>query len=362
LTGIESYVRHSAKEAKPYFPISKSLTPTRKDVIRMHANENPLGPSPKVVQAIIDTAAIVNRYPDPSYLELRQRIAKYVSLKPENVLVGGGSDEAIDMLIKTFVNPGDEAIISVPTFEVYEKILKLAEGRPVFIPMQKKFYWDIEGIKHAISQRTKLIFICSPNNPTGSAITENDAEELALTGKLLVIDEAYAEFSARTLIPLVQKYENVIILRTFSKFLGLAGLRVGYILACPEIINYLDRVRLPFNVSLLAERAAITALDDIQYAIKARALVRKWKRYLYSELAKIRKIRAFPSEANFILIDVTASRHSSTEIVNALSKLGILVRDCAGAKGLEGEYIRVSIGLKEENERFIKALKTILKA
>jgi len=361
LTEIKSFVRRSAKEAKPYFRVCKPPILMRKDVIRMHANENPLGPSPKTVQAISDTAATVNRYPDPSYAELRQKIANYVSLKPENVVVGGGSDEVIDLLIKTFVNPGDEAIISVPAFEVYEKLLKLAEGRPTFVPMQKNFYWDIKGIKHAISPRTKLIFICSPNNPTGSAITKDDAEELAQTSTLLVIDEAYAEFSARTLIPLVRKYENIIILKTFSKFFGLAGLRVGYALACSEIINYLDNVRLPFNVSLLAERAAITALDDIQHAIKARALIKKGKKYLYSELAKIGKIRAFPSEANFILIDVSASGRGSTEIVEALLEQGVLVRDCAGARGLEGEYIRVSIGLKEENERFIKALKTILR-
>lgn len=326
---------------------------------KLNSNESPLASSQAVLKAITETAPSVNRYPIISQ-ELRQKIASYVSLKPENVLVGNGSDELVDAVVKTFVNPGENAIVSVPTFELYEFYTKLAGGEVQFVRMKRDFSYDVKAILQAISKRTKLVFICSPNNPTGSVVSEEDVLTIAEKEVIVVVDEAYAEFAEKSLVQLLKEQNNLVFLRTFSKAFGLAGLRIGYALADADAMGYLQRVSPPFPVNILALRAAGVAVEDRERLEQVKALVSTGRQYLYSELSEIEGVNAYPSKANFLLVNVAKTGFTSTELVDRLVQRGVIVRDCIRFRGLGQKYIRVTVGTQEENELFIQALKNVL--
>ncbi len=352
------YVRQIVREI-PSYPQRISLK-KEKILAKLNSNETPITPSRQVIARLTNALPGVNRYPgNPA--SLLAKIADYVSLKPVNVLLGSGSDELIDIAVKTFINPGDEAIISIPTFQMYEFFTKLANGRVKLVNMKKKFSWDIQSILSSISNKTKVVFFCSPNNPTGNVIKENDVLKVIEKNVMVILDEAYVEFSGKSLSPLITKYDNVVVFRTFSKIFGLAGLRVGYILGDTELINLMKRVMPPFSVNVLALKAAEAAIEDMQFLRQVEKLIKVGKNYLYSELSKIEEVQGYPSEANFILIDIQKTGINSTKMFEALLRQGVLVRDCSSFRGLGTNYIRVTVGTMSENELFIKVLKNILK-
>jgi histidinol-phosphate aminotransferase len=352
------YIRQIVREIPSYTP--SVLLERARVSAKLNSNENPLPPSRQVIECLTKALPTVNRYPrDP--VSLCAKIASYASLKPDNVLIGNGSDELIDIAIKAFINPSEEVVISIPTFQMYEFFTKIANGKVKLIKMGGDFRWDIQGILKAISNKTKIVFFCSPNNPTGNTVPENDVLKVVERGVVVVLDEAYFEFSGRSLSHLIRKYDNVVVFRTFSKIFGLAGLRIGYILSNPELIDSMKHVTPPFPVNVLALKAAEAAIEDTKYIKKVRALVNAGKNYLYSELNKIREVRAYPSETNFILIDIRKTGINSTKIFEALLRQGVLIRDCSSFRGLERNFIRVTVGAMNENEQFIKALKNILK-
>lgn len=326
---------------------------------KLNSNESPLAPSRAVLEAITEATPIVNRYPIASQ-ELRQKIAGYVSLKPENVLIGNGSDELIDAVVKTFVNPGEKVIVSVPTFEMYEFYTKLAGGQVQFVRMRRDFSYNVKAILKAISRRTKLVFICSPNNPTGSGISEEDVSTIAEKDVIVVVDEAYVEFARKSLVPLLKEQNNLVFLRTFSKAFGLAGLRIGYALATADVMGYMQRVRPPFPVNILALRAAEVAIEDRERLKQVKELVSTGRQYLCSELSEIEGVNVYPSEANFLLVNVAKTGFTSTELVERLVQRGVIVRDCIRFRGLGQKYIRVTVGTREENGLFIQVLKNVL--
>ena len=331
-----------------------------KEVIKLASNENPLGPSPKAVAAIRKAASGVNRYPDSQGLYLKKKLAKALNIKPENIVLGNGSDELIDIIIKTFVEDDENIITADTTFLEYEIIASVNNRKLTKVPL-RYFKYDLESMKRKIDRKTKLIFIANPNNPTGTFVTRYELRDFMAglpDNLLLVIDEAYDAFIDVNDFPNtleIFKNKKMIILKTFSKSYGLAGLRLGYAIANSELAGYMERVRQPFNINLLAQAGALAALDDQEFLRKTRKVILEGKEYLYDNLKKL-DLAYLPSVANFILIDV---EQDGLELFNKMLRFGVIVRDMQ-QYGLKN-FIRVTIGTKQENERFIKVLKKILR-
>jgi histidinol-phosphate aminotransferase len=325
-------------------------------VVKLASNENPLGAPERAVEAIRGAAAEVNLYPEPFADELRHALSEYVSLPEECILVGNGSDDVMEQCAKAFLSTGDSAVITPPTFSYYRILITMYGSRCVEVPLiegESEYSFNEEMLLSAASG-AKLLFLCSPNNPTGNLIRESLLREVLEGGAVVVLDEAYAEFAERSFAPLVKHYENLIVLRTFSKAFGLAGVRVGYCLASEEVISYLARVRQPFSVSLIAQVAARAALEDREFLRRSVVLVKEGREYLIKELKKLSGVKPFASHANFVLF-----RTEGEGIAEELLKRGIIVRGCEPF-GLDARYTRVSVGLPEENRRFIAALREVL--
>jgi len=329
-----------------------------KEVIKLASNENPLGASPLAIAAMRKKLLQVNRYPDSQSFCLKRKLSKCFNLKPSNVVLGNGSDELIDVIIKTFVEEDENIITAGVTFLEYEIIAQVL-GRQVKKAPLKYFKYDLEAIKKLIDKKTKLIFIANPNNPTGTYVTKFEVEDFLKElppDVILVLDEAYDAFIDVDDFPNSLSYleQNVIILRTFSKAYGLAGLRIGFALLNEECATYMERVRQPFNINLLAQAAALAALDDKKFLSKTRKAVLDGKNYLYDVLKKS-GITYVTSAANFILVDCGKD---GVSVFKEMLKYGVIVRDMQ-QYGLKN-FIRVTIGTKKENERFIKVLKKVL--
>lgn len=356
-------VRKNILNITPYIagkPIEETKREMKlKEVFKMTSNENPLGPSPKAVKAIKDNLFKINRYPDSNGFYLKNKLAKSLNLKPGNILLGNGSDEIIDIIIKTFVEDDENIITADVTFLEYEILAKVNNRRVVTVPL-KYFKYDLEAIRRKIDSKTKLIFIANPNNPTGTYITKHEVRDFVKTlpeGAIVVLDEAYETFIDVNDFPESISQignKNVIIMKTFSKVYGLAGLRIGYAIANPELIAFMEKARQPFNVNLLAQVAATAVLEDKAYLKKSRDVILQGKKYLYDELQKL-GLAFVPSVANFILIDVG---RDGVSIFKELLRYGIIVRDMK-QYGLKN-YIRVTIGTKKENEKFIRYLRKVL--
>lgn len=330
-----------------------------KKVIKLASNENPLGPSGLAKDAIKKALSGINRYPDSSGFYLKKRLSRYLNISPAGIILGNGSDEIIDIIIKTFVEEDENIITADVTFLEYEIIAQVNNHRVIKVPL-KYFKYDLEAIEKRIDKKTKVIFIANPNNPTGTYVTRYELEDFMLglpVDVLLVLDEAYDAFIDVDDFPNSLAYtanHNVILMKTFSKAYGLAGLRIGYAIAQPELILYMERVRQPFNVNSLAQAAATAALDDKKFLRKTRQVILEGKEYLYASLQRM-GIAYVATVANFILIDVG---RDGVSVFKDMLKYGVIVRDMK-QYGLKN-FIRVTIGTKQENERFIKVLKKIL--
>lgn len=332
-----------------------------KNAIKMASNENALGASPKALAAIKKNLNKIYRYPDGGCFYLREKIAGHLKLKPDQIVFGNGSDEILVMAVRAFVGPSDEVIIADPTFLIYEIATSVEEGRVIKVPM-KDFHYDLDAMRSRLSARTKLIFIANPDNPVGTYVNERKLIHfLRLIPKdvVVVLDEAYYEFACvkkdyPNSLALLAQYPNLIISRTFSKAYGLAGLRVGYGVASANMINSLNKVREPFNVNLLAQVAAIAALEDKNHLKKSVQVVEVGRKYLENEFKKM-GITFVPTATNFILADLKVD---ASPIYDKLLRKGIIIRPMS-AWGLK-TFIRVTIGKAEENKKFITLLKNIL--
>jgi len=328
--------------------------------IKLASNENPLGPSPLAVQAIQKSLRSLHRYPDGRGFYLKEKLADIFGLPENKIIIGNGSNELIELVIRTFLNTNEEVIQAIPTFLVYEKMVTGAGAKIISIPLSD-FKVDLEAIKAAISQKTKIIFINNPNNPTGSALSMDEVSaflESIPSDVIVVMDEAYMDFvtdeNVAKGLDLLKTYPSIIVLRTFSKLYGLAGLRIGYGFSSEKIIDYMNRVRQPFNVNSLAQVGAAAALDDVEFVSKTLATVRDGLSYLHGELDKI-GLDYLPTQTNFFLIKVPMGGKRLYEL---MLKQGVIIRamDSYGLK----EYVRINVGLPEENERFIETLKKVL--
>lgn len=328
-------------------------------VIKLASNENALGPSPKAIAALRKVTEQLHRYPDANCTELRARLAKKLRVAPESVIVGNGSDELIVLALRAFVDPGDAVVVAQPTFLIYELQAK-ACGASVTVVPQRGYRYDLKAMRAAITPHTKLVFIANPDNPTGTYVTKRELRRFLQDlphETIAFLDEAYYEFVEAADYPQTIGYVKdraVIVTRSFSKAYGLAGLRVGYGIASPQIIAAMNAVREPFNVNSLAQAAAAAALEDTVFLARTRTLVREGRRFLTRQLDAL-KLRYVPSVTNFILIELGPG---APEIAKALLGRGIIVREMSAWK-LSG-CLRVTIGTMTENRKFIQALKSAL--
>jgi histidinol-phosphate aminotransferase len=329
-----------------------------KNSIKLASNENPLGPSPKAVKAITDALKNLNRYPDGGCFYLKERLAKKIGVKPDNLIIGNGSNEIIELVIRTFLRPGEDVVMGSPSFAVYPLAVPAAGGKAIQVSL-KNLTHDLDAMADAVTERTKIIFIANPNNPTGTIVTKKQLDkfcERLPSDVVLVLDEAYYEFVTDSEFPssldYLKKGANVVILRTFSKIYGLAGLRIGYGIASEALNRYMNKVRQPFNVNSLAQIAAMAALDDEEHLKKSQKNNIDGLDFLFNEV-KAMGFECVPTQANFFLMKVGKGK----EIYDALLRQGVIVRPM-GSYGLD-EYIRVTVGLPEENKRFVETLKKI---
>lgn len=362
--GMEALVRKNILDTTPYIagkPIEETKRELKlKTVIKLASNENPLGPSRRATSAIKKALDTLNRYPDSQGFYVKRKLARFLNVKPTNILLGNGSDEIIDIIIKTFVEEDENIVTADITFVEYEIISRVIGRKIISVPL-KYFKYDVQAIKKRIDEKTKLVFIANPNNPTGTYISKLEVAELLRNlppRAILVLDEAYDTFIDVPDFPnslsYVREEKNVIILKTFSKAYGLAGLRIGYAVAGADFIAYMERARQPFNVNSLAQIAAIAALDDRKFLAQTRKVILEGKKYLYACLREL-GIAYVPTVANFILIDVG---RDGLQVFKELLRYGVIVRDMK-QYGLKN-FIRVTIGTRNENARFIKVLKKIL--
>jgi histidinol-phosphate aminotransferase len=336
------------------YPLARRYGTELGGAINLASNESPFGPSPKAIEAIKSEASRVGLYPDPQGKELKRAVAGYIGVDPECVALGNGSDELVDLVCKAFMDPGEKVLIPLPTFSIYELACRINCGLPEFFELPD-LEWRAADLIGAMGD-VRLAFIGRPNNPTGNGIDIEGLRELLDVGKLVVVDEAYVEFARYSVAKEVKKRQNLLVLRTFSKAFGLAGLRVGYAIGNPELIEALEQVRAPFSVNSLAQAAAIAALSDRRYLRKVVAMIRKGRNYLRRELSRL-GMRVLPSDANFLMVDVKSLGTDAPSLCEFLAKKGILIRDLSNFRGAGPSWVRITVGKPEQNERLVAALR-----
>lgn len=373
MLAIENLMRPEILRMTPYIPIkpfpmlSAELGIPVEQIVKLDANENPYGPSPRAYEAIAKLGNTeVPIYPDPGSTLLREKLAEKLGVDAGMVVTGAGADELIEVLFKLFFSPGDVLINSTPTFGMYTFLAQIYGVQEVIIERDKNFQMDIDAIEAAVIQHNaKMVTLCAPNNPDGLYLAPNVLERLLKLNTIVLLDEAYVaftepnlegEFGTKNSAKLVYQHPNLVILRTFSKWAGLAGLRVGYGVVALEVANYMMAIKQPYNINVAAEAAALASLDDLPYLTEKVQKMLAERDRLYNELAQSDTLKAFPgSKANFVLVEVL--NQPASELKAKLAQRGILVRYFA-KKGLENHF-RISIGTAEQTDQLIAALKEL---
>ncbi len=349
---------------KPYAP-GKPIEELEREYgisgsIKLASNENPIGPSPKALEAIRGALKNLHRYPDGTNYYLTKRLAEKLKVPDNRIVLGNGSNEIIELLVRTFLREGDEAIIPEPSFLMYEIMVQAGGGRPVKVALKERVL-DLESMAESVSSRTRMIFVNNPNNPTGTIVARDDFEEFLQRVPpevIIVVDEAYIEFVRDRTCPSgldhIDGDRTVVALRTFSKAYGLAGLRIGYGVMKQSLADLMHRVRQPFNTNLLAQVGALAALDDDAFLTKTISTVHEGLNFLYREVEKL-GLRSFPTQTNFFLIDLERDAKS---VFEKMLRMGVIVRPMT-AYGYPN-YIRINPGLPEENRRLVEALRKAL--
>ena len=362
---MENLYRKELALFKPYVP-GKPIEEVKKEygidrIIKLASNENPLGPSPKAVEAILNAAETINIYPDPSAAALREALAERYGISADNIVIGNGGEHILQVISQTFVNSGDEAIMAEPTFDLYSSSVTLMGGVPVKLPL-KDYKCDLEGFLGKINGSTKLIYICSPNNPTGNIVTRTELEyflDRAPKDVVIVLDEAYYDYARVNpeypdSIEILKKRPNTIILRTFSKVAGIAGVRVGFAITSIEIAEQMGKTRGTFYVNKLAQAAALGALDDGEHIEKTVKLNYESMKMMEGYFEK-KGLEYIKSNSNFIFVNV---RKSSRIVFQKLMEKGVIIRP--GYNWNWEDWIRVSTGTLEQTGIFLESLDSLL--
>ena len=326
-------------------------------VIRLNGNENPYGPSPRVVEAL-GNFQNYNHYPDPDQTKLRDALSDYLDVPADHIVAGNGSDEIIDLLLRMFVGQGDNIVIPTPTFGMYAFSTEICGGEAVSVERDEDFNIDVEAVNLAITPKTKGMFFPSPNNPTGNVTSEAQIRALLETGLLVVVDETYYEFCGQTVLPLLEEYSNLVVLRTFSKWAGLAGLRIGLGVMQPDLAATMMSMKPPYNVNLAAEIALLASLEDTPTLFSRVKNIVAERDRMMGLLQQVKGIKTWPSQANFILCQLPEGR--GKEIYDGLCNRGIFLR-YFGNDRLK-DHIRASVGLPHETDAVVAALGELVNA
>jgi histidinol-phosphate aminotransferase len=328
-------------------------------VIKLDMNESPHGPSPKA-RAALDAFVDTNRYPDFEQFALREALGEYVGRPSSQIICGAGLDDVLNTFMHATIEPGDEVIISEPTFGVYRALISLYDGVTVDAPLTRHFELDADRVLSSVTERTKFIIICTPNNPTGNQLDPGVVEEIVAEAPCFVaIDEAYAEFAGSTHLVLMDGYPNVAIFRTMSKFAGLAGMRVGYGIFPAELMPFLAPATPAFhNVSMASRVAAIASLDDLDYLSGVVASINAERDRLGDQLESLPGVTPFPSSTNFLLVRLPLD--DAGPVVAELARRGVFVRYFPNPSLGLRDCLRVTVGLPEENQVFVEELGDIL--
>ncbi|MFT4906469.1 MAG: histidinol-phosphate aminotransferase [Oleispira sp.] len=358
---------------KPIDELAREFGLNANDIVKLASNENPIGPSTKAIAAMEKEARELPRYPDGNGFDLKQALCQKLTtdtvvIKPENITLGNGSSDILDFIVKCFVTKGDEVVFSQHAFAIYGLVTKIQGGECIVVPA-KNYGHDLDAMAAAITNKTRLVFVTNPNNPTGTWLTQTDIANFMAqvpSNVVVVLDEAYFEYVSEADycngLTLLAAHPNLVITRTFSKAYGLAALRVGYGISAPEIADLMNRVRPPFNVNSFALAAAIATLNDVDYVAESKAVNDSGMVYL-TQSFDVLALPYIPSVGNFISFEIPVADGSAinASIVNEkLLEAGVIVRPIANYE--MPNHLRVSIGTQTENEIFVAALTKILTA
>ncbi len=323
-------------------------------IAKLDGNENPYGPSPKALAALAD-ARSYHIYPDPEQRKVRRALAAFVGVNEELLVAGSGSDELIDLILRATLSAGDGVINCAPTFGMYSFSTSVCGGRVMEVPRREDFSLDLPGIEKAVERGAKVVFVASPNNPTGNVVSSREVEALLDLGLLVVVDEAYVEFSGESLVSWVPERERLVVIRTFSKWAGLAGLRAGYGVLPPALASLLLRIKPPYNLNVAAQVAVLASLEEADLLRERVASLVKERERMHGELGRVPFLRPYPSEANFLLCRVEGPE--ARWVRDRLAERGIFIRyfDTPLLRGC----LRISVGLPEHTAALLRALKEL---
>lgn len=333
-----------------------------KKIVKLNLNENFAVSSEPVKKLLLEACKSVDvrAYPPPRGSLAVKAISEFLNLSTSEVAVANGADEIMDLLMKVFIRKGSKILVAEPTFPMYTFFAELYGGKKVGVMLKKDFSLDVDAILKKADKETRLLFVCSPNNPTGNQFRESDIKRLLDEFKgIVVVDEAYVDFASRSVISWVRDYDNLAVLRSFSKAFGLAGLRLGYLVSSKHVVKYVQRVVGPFNVNSVTQQTIVLALQNWNYFKEQLDLVVNQRKWLMNNLKQIDGVKPYPSDANFILFKVTKDRLSSAALAERLEKRNVLVKDRGHLPLLEN-CIRVTVGTKTMNQSFVSALKESL--
>ena len=314
----------------------------KQEVIQLASNENPYPPPESVLNAIKSNLFKINRYPYPYYTELKTRISEYVGVDSMQIAVSNGASDLLRLVTDAIIEPFDKVYIPMPSYSMYLLFSILREAN-IKTEVFEGYYID------GCYERGKLAFLCNPNNPTGNCVKTKAVREYLENFDYVVVDEAYIEFSGKSTVKLLKDYENLIVVRSFSKFFGLAGMRIGYIIASESIAKVIEKIRNPFAISQLACISAIEALKNLEYYQRIARMIVEERERMKNALKK--RYFVYDSDANFLLV-----KHEREDLVRELAEKGVLVRDVSGLDGLDGYHFRVTVGRRQENDKFLEVL------
>jgi histidinol-phosphate aminotransferase len=357
--GALGRVREHLLDIDAYAPIEPPEVVARElgippdQIVKLDANENPYGPSPKVQAALADFAGY-QYYPDPEQRAVREAVARYVGVEPGQIVLGNGSDEMLDLCARLFLSPGDTLVNFPPSFGVYSFLGHVYNAKTVHVERGEDFSLDIDRAARELDN-AKLAFIASPNNPTGNSLSRDELERLLAPGAVIAVDEAYAEFTGESFVDMVSRHDNLIVLRTFSKWAGLAGMRAGFAVVPEPLAEVIWRIKIPYNLTVSAEQAVLASLEDVGTLKETVGRIVDERERMSAKLAALPWLRPFPSRANFILCEVKGVE--AREVQAQLRQRGILIRyfDSPGLRNC----VRISVGKPEHTDRVLEALNQI---
>ena len=359
---LDRLIRRHVKDLAPYEGVEPpevlaervGITPDR--VVKLDANENPYGASPHIVDALAGFPW-TSIYPDPAQRRVRAGLAAYTGADVDRIIAGSGADELIDLVLRLFIDPGDRVIDLTPTFGMYAVCSRIQGGSVVRVPRDDSFDVDVAAVGQAVDDRTKLVFLCNPNNPSGNVSPESCVRDLLDLGLMVVVDETYHEFCGFTVAHLVPEYENLIVLRSLSKWAGLAGLRLGYGIMAPFLVERLMAIKQPYNVSTSAEAALFASLEDTDLLLhRVRLLVEERER-MVARLQELPGVHCYPSKANFVLCRLPEG--TAPWLQGELARRGIFVRHFSAPR--VSDCLRISSGRPEHTDALVDAMKELLK-